>query len=147
MLTVEESIVIDRPREEVWDFVTEPSNFPVWMSSVIEFEPEGTGELEVGDRARQVLKVAGRRIESVKEVTDRVPAERFSFGTAEGPFPDSVTFAFGDVEGGTRMRVRGETPGLGGVFGRLSEPLVTRMFRRDLRSGLENLKTLLEGQD
>ena len=147
MLTVDESITITRPRDAVWRYVSDPDNFAVWMNSIIAFTPQGDWGPEVGDRAGQVMKIAGRQVESTKEVTEVVPKEQFSFKTADGPVDEIVSFRLEDDGQGTRLTIHGETPGLGGIFGRLSEPLVTHMFARDLQASLDNLKTLLEELD
>lgn len=144
MLTVDEAITIARPREAVWTYVCDPNNFAVWMNSIIAFTPQREWGPEVGDRADQVMKIAGRQVESTKEVTEVVPKEQFGFKTADGPVDEIVSFRLEDTDEGTRLTIHGETPGLGGIFGRLSEPLVTRMFSRDLQASLDNLKTLLE---
>jgi uncharacterized membrane protein len=38
IMRVEESIIIDRPVEEVFEFISVRSNDPVWMASVTESE-------------------------------------------------------------------------------------------------------------
>jgi uncharacterized protein YndB with AHSA1/START domain len=144
MLTTEHSVIIDRPRKEVWDYTTDPANQPEWLPNVIEHEAGRAGQPEVGDRARNVGKVAGRRFTSTQEVTDVVPGETFAFKGVEGPFPYAFRWSFEDVGGGTRFTVRGETPGFGGLFGKLTDRLVLRIFERDMRANLDNLKLILE---
>lgn len=147
MLSMEESIVIDGPRKEVWEQATDPASRPLWMTNVLEYEADREGRPEPGDRARVVSKVAGRRIESVDQVTEATPGESYAFEGVEGPFDYAFTWRFEDTDGGgTRLTIRGETPGLGGVFGKLGDPLVVRMFSRDVRGNLENLKTLIEAE-
>ena len=38
MLTVDESIVINKPRTEVYEFMIDPDNVPVYSSNVVEYE-------------------------------------------------------------------------------------------------------------
>jgi uncharacterized protein YndB with AHSA1/START domain len=145
MLSMQESIVIDQPRKRVWDYATDPARRTLWMTNVLEYEAEREGPPEPDDRARVVSKLAGRRIESADEVTEAVPGESYAFKSVDGPFDYAFTFRFEDADdGGTRLTIRGESPGLGGVFGKLGDPLVVRMFSRDVRANLENLKTLME---
>jgi uncharacterized membrane protein len=144
MLTVEESIVINRPRKEVWDYFVDPGNFSAWQSNTIEFDADWDFDPRVGDRVRHVTKIAGRKVESVRELTEVIPGERISWTTVEGPFSSESTFAFDDTEDGVRFTILGATPGLKGFFGKLGEPVVVRMFSRDLRASLEHLQTLME---
>jgi len=48
------------------------------------------------------------------------------------------------VPGGTRISIRQEVAPCGGFFGKLADPLVTRMYSRDVRGNLVTLKDVLE---
>ena len=73
MLTIEESIVINKPRLEVWEFMTDPDNVPLYSSNVVDYELISGEKQEVGRICRWVVKVAGRRLEMTDEM---VKAER-----------------------------------------------------------------------
>jgi uncharacterized protein YndB with AHSA1/START domain len=147
MYTVEESVVIGRPREQVWAYVVDPATFTTWARTAIEYEADHGGHPRVGDRDRMVGKVAGRRVEVTREITDVVPGERLVMKTVTAPFPSSSECRFSDVEGGTRMTLRIETPGLGGFFGKLGDAVVVKLFARDVRANLANLKAVLDGAE
>lgn len=70
MLTVEESIVINKPRMEVWEFMTDPDNVPVYSSNVVEYELISGEQQEVGRICRGAVKVAGRRLELTDEMVE-----------------------------------------------------------------------------
>ncbi len=144
MHTVEESVVINRPREEVWSYVVDPANFTAWVRTATEYEADHDGNPKLGDHDRLVGKVAGRRVEVTREVTEVVPEERFAVKTVKAPFPSSTVFQFEDAGGGTRVTFHAETPGLGGFFGKLGDPIVVKLFARDVRANLTNLRTILE---
>ena len=144
MLHVEESIVIDRAPHDVWDYITAPANDTVWMKNVIEFEADWQEQPRVGDRTRRVAKIAGRRCEMTCQVTEVLPREMFAWKSVEAPFPFENGFRIEETEGGTRVTFYGKTPGMMGFFGKLADPIVARMFSRDMRSNLENLRSLLE---
>lgn len=146
MPTVENDIVIERPQAAVWRFLIDPSNASVWQSSIVEFDGEmsGEGTPRVGDQGRGVVKIAGRNIETRTETVEVVPHEKMALQTLDAPFPMLARYdlqATGDV---TRLTVRFETPGFGGFFGKLTDPIVAKMIDRDARSSLANLKTILE---
>ncbi len=44
----------------------------------------------------------------------------------------------------SRVTYRVDVPNIGGFFGKLADPVVTRMYARDVRTSLENLKEVLE---
>jgi hypothetical protein len=62
--------------------------------------------------------------------------------TAEGPFPMETTYAWEDVDGGTRMtlRNRGEPAG----FSKVAAPVMAKAIRRANRKDLARLKAHLE---
>lgn len=144
MPRVEESIVIARTPKEVWDYVTDPAHDAVWMSNVVEYEADWEQEPQVGDGTRRVARVAGRRCEMTCAVTEVVPGEMFAWKSVEAPFPFENAFRVEETEEGTRLTFYGKTEGMRGFFGKLADPIVARMFSRDMRSNLENLKTILE---
>ena len=45
---------------------------------------------------------------------------------------------------GCRVTFEQEVDSLGSFFGKLADPIVTKMYSRDVRGNLENLKILLE---
>ncbi len=144
MLTMEESIVIHRPRKEVYEYAVAPDRQPEWLGNLIEYEAERDGPPEVGDRNRAVARMAGRSFTSTQEITEAVPGEKLAFRSDDGPFEYRFEWRFEDDGDGTRLTIHGEGPGFAGWFGRLSDPLVVKLFSRDMRSNLENLKALLE---
>jgi uncharacterized protein YndB with AHSA1/START domain len=147
MHAVEESVVISRSREEVWAYVVDPANFTSWVRTAIEYEADHGGDPKLGDHDRLVGKIAGRRIEVTREVTEVVPGKKLAVKTVRAPFPSSSVFRFEDAESGTLVTFRGETSGLGGFFGKLGDPVVVKVFARDVRTNLATLKAILEGSD
>ncbi len=146
MPRVEESITIKRPAEEVFDFVTTPENDSLWTSTAVERRRETEGPINVGSRITAVDKFLGRRIESTFEVTEHEPGRRSSVRLS-GPVSATGSYILEPRNGATRFRwVLDAEPGLGGVFlGRVTDPIVTFLFRRRLRFDLRRLKKVLEG--
>ena len=86
MPVVEESVVIARPPEEVFDYLAQADNLPVWDSSIVQAEQVGAGPVGVGTRWRGTSKILGRRFEWTTELTefDR-PRRSSSRRTPGGP--------------------------------------------------------------
>jgi carbon monoxide dehydrogenase subunit G len=145
MPRVEEEIVIDRPPEDVFAFVTAPENDREWVSTAVERQREKEGPIVVGSRIRAVDKFLGRRIESTLEVTEHEPNTRSAI-RLEGPISANGTYLLQPEDGRTRFRwVLDAEAGLGGLYlGRVTDPLVTFIFRRRIRSDLRRLKDALE---
>lgn len=149
MATIDEEIVIDRPRDEVWAFISVPENTPLYSSNVIEYSQESAGAREKGARDRGKVKVAGRSFDFVQEVIEYREDETVTWRSLEAPMGMSweLTQELQDAgDGGTRVHFHQEAT-LGGFFGKMGEGLVTRMYSRDIQGSLENLKLLLESEE
>jgi uncharacterized membrane protein len=142
MARAEHSILIERPPEQVFAYVSDPHKFPDWQASALEAKQESPGAMAAGTRIREVRKFLGKRMESVVDVTVYEPGKELSFNVVSGPIPFHVRQRFEPAEGGTRVDVLIE--GEPGGFFKLAEPLVVRAVGRELANNLETLKDLLE---
>jgi len=144
---IEESVSIAQPPEHVFDFLSKAENLPVWDSSVVHAEQIGSGPVEVGTRARGTSKVLGRRFDWTTEVIELDAPRRATFRAVEGKLHFTVTNVLEPADGGTRYTYRVEADaGLGGIFGRLADPIVERAQARTIRANLETLADLLVEQ-
>jgi uncharacterized membrane protein len=143
---VEESVVINRPLQEVFDYVANRETLPEWSASIQEVRKETQGSLlEEGARFTTVAKFLGRRFETPFEVIVHDPPRRHTDRSLGGPFPQEYTHIFEEVAGGG-TRLTEVTDGEPGGFFRLAGPLLEIAVRRQFRADLETLKDLLEAQ-
>jgi hypothetical protein len=63
-MRVEESIEINRPLEEVFDYVSEVGNFPEWSAHTLEVRKDTAGPPQHSDRFTLAIKSVGRRFET-----------------------------------------------------------------------------------
>ena len=101
MINIEQSIVITRPSEEVFAFVTDVEKLAQWMSELVEAKQSSDGPMGVGTTISAVAKPLGRRAESTLEVVEYDPNRRFMLKSTSGPVANEDTFTFEPVEGGT----------------------------------------------
>lgn len=144
MLRAEESVIVQRPIDEVFAYFTDPATLPEWQASALEAQLQGEGPMRAGSRAVETRKFLGRKMESTMEVLEYEPPRRFTIKASSGPVPFQVTSDLSEEDGGTLVRsvVEGEP---GGFF-RLAEPLVVRAVERELRNNLATLKDVLESR-
>jgi uncharacterized membrane protein len=141
---VRSEIVIDRPRQQVAAYASDPDNATAWYENIERVDWRTPRPLAVGTRLAFVARFLGRRLEYTYEVREWVPGERFVMSTAEGPFPMETTYTWSDAaESGTAMtlRNRGEPAG----FAKVAAPMMARAMRRANRQDLRRLKAILEG--
>jgi uncharacterized protein YndB with AHSA1/START domain len=144
MATFEINLVIHRPIEDVFAFISNAENLPRWRAATLEVKPVSNGAPRVGSIFKGRFTFLGRPFDGNLEVIAREPHHRYATKMVEGPFPLEAHYTFEPVEGGTRLTlmIQGEP---GGFF-KLAEPLVVSMARRSYESDLHNLKEMLEAQ-
>ena len=76
-MRIVESIVVDRPREEVWAVVADLDTHTAWRPALREFRKVSEGPLDVGTRIREVLVWRSREIVIDDVVTAFEPPRRF----------------------------------------------------------------------
>jgi ligand-binding SRPBCC domain-containing protein len=144
-MCVEESIEINRPLQEVFDYVSEVTNFPEWTAHTLEVRNDTVGPPQQGDRFTLAIKSVGRRFETPYERTSYEANRRYIDRAVGGPIPNQQwEYTFEEVPGGTSLR-RAVEAELGGLV-RLLEPLQKRVVQRQLRKDLQTLKDVLEAR-
>jgi ligand-binding SRPBCC domain-containing protein len=142
----EVSTEIEAPIERVWDFVDKPENELLWQSNAAERVVLTEGPIEKGTRIRLVDRFLGQRMDSEWEIVEHYPYYRLD-RTVSGPIHLESSWRLEPIENGTLFSMEIETgEGLGGMFGKLSEPLVLKMTRRDFVGNLARLKDLIEAK-
>jgi uncharacterized protein YndB with AHSA1/START domain len=143
MLRVAGSVVIRRPIEEVFAFVTTPENSSKWQSATVETKKITPGPVGVGTRMSHVGKFMGRRIQVAAVVTDFIPNCRYTYDSRFRSTAYFLRYTFEPAEGGTKLTLDTQA-NLAGTF-RLLTPLVVRMTQRMYRQDLDKMKEVLEG--
>ena len=80
-MRVEESIEINRPLQEVFDYVSDVGNFPEWMAHVLEVRKDTAGPPQQGDKFTVAIRSVGRRFETPYE-RGTTPSRRYREGRA-----------------------------------------------------------------
>jgi uncharacterized membrane protein len=144
MTSIERSIVIDRPVEDVWEFVHETTNDSLWQTTLAESEQLTDGPLRVGSRVREVRRFLGLRIEATWEVTEYQANLKSAIRAVSGPIPFTGSYRVEPADGATRFTVTGELDAHG--FFKLAEPVFARIAQRELEANLGHLKDILEAE-
>lgn len=145
MPTIEESVTIAVPTAKVFAFMADGSNAAVYDGSVTRSEQEDEGAPEVGTRWKGATKVLGREFDWVTECTEFEQDKAMTIKSVDSKVPFEIRVDFVSQGEGTRLgyRLTAES-GLGGVFGKIAEPLVVKAQTRTVKANLATLKELLE---
>lgn len=141
MPVIEVDTHIDRPPQEVFDYLARFENLAVYDAFVTASGQVGDGPVGLGTRGWGKTRFMGQQFDWTVEYTEFDPPRRMASRAVEGERDLRVAFTLEPVEGGTRVTQRLEvTRGLG-VVGKLPAPLLHAMLTRSARA---NLKALTE---
>jgi len=146
MSTIEWTVVIKRPVNEVFALVANPENTPKWASGSAGAKKITEGPIRAGTKFRSVAKGLGRRMEAETEMTVYEPDKTFVSTVRSGPVPAEIRYIFDKVEEGTALGVTMDwKPGgfFGGFF-KVAQPLLDVMARRRFQRDLLHLRDLME---
>jgi len=99
------SILINRPVQEVFDFLSNPANQTKFQSGTESAEWISESPVGVGSTWRVVTKFLGRKIEAKLEVTGWDPPNQMSSKMVSGPIPFETTFKLESKENSTQLSV------------------------------------------
>jgi hypothetical protein len=142
MSSIERSIVIEKPINDVWDFVQDTANDALWQTTLIESRPLTAGPKRVGTQVHEIRRFMGLRLEMEVELTEFEPNRKSSVKTVSGGIPLSGSYVLEPLDGGTKLTMTGELDAHR-TF-KPAQPVFASITSRELEASLGNLKDLLE---
>jgi carbon monoxide dehydrogenase subunit G len=142
MPTITQSVMVNRPVEEVWDFIGSFENTTRWSRGVLEARQTSDGPLGVGSTLQTVVKAFGRRRTADYLVTEYEPNHAFAFEVTSGPMTSRARYSVEPAGAGTRLTASGEAKATG--LYKLLAPVLVRTLERHSQDDLTNLKRILE---
>jgi uncharacterized protein YndB with AHSA1/START domain len=146
MIKGEGDIVINRPIEEVWKFLTDFENYPNWHKGMAEARQTSEGPTGPGTTVKVVAKVLGQHAMKLV-ITNFEPNKKIAWRVEARPLTGAAGYAAGytfeSVQGGTRVfkYIEGD---FAGIF-RLLDPMLNRPLSKiEIETELSNAKRLLE---
>jgi len=145
MVTNSVSIIIERPIEDVFAFLTDARNNPLWQANAglkaTRQEPEEP--VGVGTRITETWQFLGRKTEATREVTEYEPNHKCTHQHLRGASPiKEGTLLFEPVAEGTRCTFTALVQA-GGIFA-LAEPFLANTLKKGMKTSLAEAKHVLE---
>jgi carbon monoxide dehydrogenase subunit G len=142
MIQFAQSVLIERPVDEVFSFISDFENEPAWCEEVVRTQQTSEGPVGVGSTFTDHVEFMGRTMESAYAVLDYQPNESITIETSSGPVPFVATYSFEDAGGATKLAIAADAEP-GGFF-KLASPLIRRQLDKQWERNFANLKRLLE---
>jgi carbon monoxide dehydrogenase subunit G len=144
MPSFEQSVEIDAPVAQVFEFVTMLENWPKTNPSITTVR--NIEQRTNGSRAAITYRMVGINIDGQLEVEIRKPMEhvvnRFTGPGLKGTLEYHLT----PVNGGTELVQRADYELTGSVLDKVIEPVAAGFNRRQFEAVLKNTKELIEAQ-
>jgi uncharacterized membrane protein len=145
-MRVERELVVNAPREQVWDYITDPANYTLFFSGITRWEVEGRKKRGCGARYQMNMRVGSAEVGGLVEVVE-----------FDEPGDMAWTSVMGvDQRGRWRLREHGPNRtsvmfrlsyhAPGGLLGWLSDQLSAPVVRRNISNTLDNLKRHIESE-
>ncbi len=142
MVSVSESIPIDRPPTVVFEYLDNPENhveITPSLETVRNIERLENG----GKRVEHTYSMAGVEIDGELVEHTHEPDERLAF-ELRGPLDGEIDIRVEPADDGTVVHYRAEYEIPGRVISAVADPFVRRYNERELSTTLANLQTRLE---
>lgn len=142
---MEQSVIIHRPAEDIFAYITDGENMLDWSSVVIAVRTAPSGPMQGGTRLRITTRFLGRWMEAIYEVIECQPGFHLTLKSTTGIAPCVFSYQFDATEGGTIVSLETMVPLhlIRGVLG-LSESVVEKVLRRQIKHDLLTLKDVLD---
>jgi uncharacterized protein YndB with AHSA1/START domain len=142
------TIEIDRPIEDVFEYVSDPYNMEAWVVGVSGVTLVDADPSRVGARFESDYTYGGRTVRMAYEVTASNPPERYAT-RGEGPYPFTGELTLEPTPGSTRVTNTVDAAADGrftSITFTLFGPIVRWLMARRLREELASLRAELEGR-
>ena len=138
----EHAVTVNRPANEVFDYIADGAHGREWRIGVLEVQRTSPTAGE-GATYRQVLAgPGGRRIDGDYRITVFSPPQRLEFQVTAGPArPNGVFELTENPDRSTRVRFALEVQPTGVM--RLMTPMIAKQMQREVAQ-LDSLKAILE---
>jgi uncharacterized protein YndB with AHSA1/START domain len=141
------TIQIDRPPEEVFSYVTDPTRFAEWQYDVVSVRLEDGRPPGVGSRLTTTRRIGRAERTMTQEITEINPPRSWAAHGVAGPIRPSASISVEPLNDSTRSRVTFALDFKGHGVGVPLVPVIRRIAAKGAPTSYKNLKKRLENGD
>ena|SRR6266567_666782 len=137
-------IMINRPIEVVFTWVTDPTKAPHWHLDLVEAKILTSGPIRVGTRIKETRWLGISKLHILREIIRYEPPIKYDYTYLDGcgPFQLANDFTFTPVENGTLVQFTANITASFPFYLLLFIPVL--ILRRHIQKNFARLKQLLE---
>ncbi len=144
MIQFDFTVMIDRPIQEVFAYLTRFEHLPEWQKMITKVTPIDNQPPEAGMEFKVETLVLGRNLEGVVKVTRFDPPNGFSYTTIAGPSDIKADISIKPAGTGSSVGIQVQAQPAG-IF-KLAENVFKQKMTEQMQQNLQNLKTILENE-
>jgi carbon monoxide dehydrogenase subunit G len=142
IMKIEMSVMIDRPAEVVWKFISDISNSK-WDPYTLEAKQISAGPIGVGTTF-QLIRSRTPKVHDLR-VIEYEPPKKTTIESTSGPVKGTKQqFSLEEIEGKTKLTRTMDLKFSG--FYKLLGPFSTGMLKKEGEADLDNIKRMVEAQ-
>jgi uncharacterized membrane protein len=146
-MRVEEQIVIDASREEVWDVITDPETYTRTLAGITRFDVEGPKQRGLGARYTMRMHVGSAEVGGLVEVVEYDAPSDMAWTSVMG-LDHRVRWRLREQDdGSTRVTFRLSYQSPGTLLGTIADYVSSPIVDNNLRESLVRLKAAIEGDE
>jgi uncharacterized membrane protein len=144
---IEQKATVDAPRHLVWEYVTEPANYPVFIDGLTRWEVAGDRHKGLGARYRMLIRVGAADVGGLIEVVEWQPEGDMAWSSVTGVDQRGRWRLRELADDRTRVTFRFQYGVAGGgIPAMVAERVAAISLNRRFRLSLLNLKRAVEEQ-
>jgi hypothetical protein len=142
LISLVSSTLIERPVQQVFDFISTPENDFQWQYGTLATARLSKGSGVMRTFFRRIGHLMGRRNLGTFEITEFEPNKKYGFKSLSGPLHSSTAYTLENVSGRTRinMSIQASAPD----FFHITERLLWKTMKLQLEEDVATLKAILE---
>jgi uncharacterized membrane protein len=142
---IEQKVTVDAPRHLVWEYVTEPANYLVFIDGLTRWEVAGDRHAGLGARYRMLIRVGAADVGGLIEIVEWQPEGDMAWSSVTGVDQRGRWRLRELDEDRTRVTFRFQYGVAGGgIPGLIAERVAAISLNRRFRVSLLNLKRDVE---
>ena len=146
-MRIEQKCTVDAPRHLVWEYVTEPANYPVFIDGLTRWEVAGDRHAGLGARYRMLIRVGAADVGGLIEIVEWQPEGDMAWSSVTGVDQRGRWRLRELDEDRTRVTFRFQYGVAGGgIPALIAERVASVSLNRRFRVSLLNLKRAVEAQ-